>query len=317
MRVKKVAAALLCAALISGMTGMTALAVVETKISSVSLVVEADMEVGQNIQDQEIEVTPKSDKYSAGEYEFLNTGFSWSEEDIPVVKVSIYAEDGYKFAVSKDKITLKGATFVDYSREDESHTLVITMQLPPLAEQTSAIEQAAWTSTTGVSWSQSTGAGSYEVKLYRDGKTVGTTKTTAGNSYDFSAAMTKAGTYFYRVRPVNRLKPENKGEWVESPSRYIDNDTAAAIYQNGSPAGEWKQDESGWWYRNGDGTYTVSNWQQIDGAWYFFNERGYMATGWEDWNGKRNYSDAADGKMLVNTTPPDGYTVGADGALVQ
>ena len=45
MRVKKVAAALLCAALISGMTGMTALAVVETKISSVSLVVEADMEV--------------------------------------------------------------------------------------------------------------------------------------------------------------------------------------------------------------------------------------------------------------------------------
>ncbi len=253
MRVKKVAAALLCAALISGMTGMTALAVVETKISSVSLVVEADMEVGQNIQDQEIEVTPKSDKYSAGEYEFLNTGFSWSEEDIPVVKVSIYAEDGYKFAVSKDKITLQGATFVDYSREDESHTLVITMQLPPLAEQTSAIEQAAWTSTTGVSWSQSTGAGSYEVKLYRDGKTVGTTKTTAGNSYDFSAAMTKAGTYFYRVRPVNRLKPENKGEWVESPSRYIDNDTAAAIYQNGSPAGEWKQDESGWWYRNGDG----------------------------------------------------------------
>ena len=92
---------------------MTALAVVETKISSVSLVVEADMEVGQNIQDQEIEVTPKSDKYSAGEYEFLNTGFSWSEEDIPVVKVSIYAEDGYKFAVSKDKITLQGATFVD------------------------------------------------------------------------------------------------------------------------------------------------------------------------------------------------------------
>ena len=304
MRVKKVAAALLCAALISGMTGMTALAVVETKISSVSLVVEADMEVGQNIQDQEIEVTPKSDKYSAGEYEFLNTGFSWSEEDIPVVKVSIYAEDGYKFAVSKDKITLQGATFVDYSREDESHTLVITMQLPPLAEQTSAIEQAAWTSTTGVSWSQSTG--SYEVKLYRDGKTVGTTKTTAGNSYDFSAAMTKAGTYFYRVRPVNRLKPENKGEWVESPSRYIDNDTAAAIYQNGSPAGEWKQDESGWWYRNGDGAYTVSNWQQIDGAWYFFNERGYMATGWVDWNGKRYYCDAA-----------DGYTVGADGALVQ
>ena len=42
-----------------------------------------------------------------------------------------------------------------------------------------------------------------------------------------------------------------------------------------------------------------------------------MATGWVDWNGKRYYCDAADGKMLVNTTTPDGYTVGADGALVQ
>ncbi len=52
--------------------------------------------------------------------------------------------------------------------------------------------------------------------------------------------MTKAGTYFYRVRPVNRLKPENKERVGESPSRYIDNDTAAAIYQNGSPAQWWK-----------------------------------------------------------------------------
>ena len=51
MRVKKIAAALICAALVSGMTGMTALAVVESKISSVTLVVEADLEVGQNIQD--------------------------------------------------------------------------------------------------------------------------------------------------------------------------------------------------------------------------------------------------------------------------
>lgn len=317
MRVKKIAAALICAALVSGMTGMTALAVVESKISSVSLTVEADLEVGQSIQDQEIEITPKSDKYSVGEYEFLNTGFSWSEEDIPVVKVSIYAEDGYKFVVSKDKITLKGAALADYRREDDSHTLVVTMKLPPLAEQTSAIEQAGWASTTGVSWSRSTGAGSYEVKLYREGKTVGTTKTTESTSYDFSTAMTKAGTYFYRVRPVNRLKPENKGEWAESPSRYIDSDTAAAIYQKGASAGEWKQDETGWWYRNGDGTYTVSNWQQIDGAWYFFNEQGYMAAGWVDWNGNRYYCDPASGKMLVNAVTPDGHTVGADGALVQ
>lgn len=317
MRMKKMAAALICAALMSTMTGMTALAAVENKISSVTLTVEAEMEVGDDIQAQELEVTPKSDRYSVGDYEFLNDGFTWSEEDVPSVKVNVFAEDGYKFTVTKDKIILKGAELVDYKREDDSHTLVITMKLPPLAEQTSTIERADWSSLTGVSWTQSFGAGSYELKLYREGKSVGSTKTITGTSYDFSSAMTKAGTYYFKVRPVNRIKPENKGEWVESSTKYIDADTAAAIYQRGSVSGEWIQDQTGWWYRNLDGSYTASNWQQIDGAWYFFNENGYMATGWIDWNGARYYCDQVSGKMLADTTTPDGYTVGADGALMQ
>lgn len=61
-------------------------------------------------------------------------------------------------------------------------------------------------------------------------------------------------------------------------------------------AGEWQQDTTGWWYSEDDGTYPVNQWQEIDGKQYYFNEKGYM---------------------LSDTTTPDGYKVGADGAWVQ
>lgn len=61
-------------------------------------------------------------------------------------------------------------------------------------------------------------------------------------------------------------------------------------------AGEWKQDNNGWWYENDNGSYSVNCWQEINGKQYFFNESGYI---------------------LTNTTAPDGRQVGADGALIQ
>lgn len=60
-------------------------------------------------------------------------------------------------------------------------------------------------------------------------------------------------------------------------------------------AGAWMQDTTGWWYQNDDGGHTTGNWQTIDGKMYYFG---------------------ADGYMLANTITPDGYQVGADGALI-
>ena len=63
-------------------------------------------------------------------------------------------------------------------------------------------------------------------------------------------------------------------------------------------AGEWKSDNTGWWYQNNDGSYPTSTWQWIDGNGdgvsesYYFNENGYL---------------------LTNATK-DGYTVNSDGA---
>ena len=64
-------------------------------------------------------------------------------------------------------------------------------------------------------------------------------------------------------------------------------------------AGEWKQDTTGWWYVNDNGTYATNSWQWIDGnndgisECYYFDPNGYC---------------------LQNTTTPDGYIVDVNGA---
>ena len=62
-------------------------------------------------------------------------------------------------------------------------------------------------------------------------------------------------------------------------------------------AGEWKQDQTGWWYQNDDGSYQTNQWfQDFDGTWYYLNESGYM---------------------LTNGTAPDGRQIGADGKWIE
>lgn len=75
----------------------------------------------------------------------------------------------------------------------------------------------------------------------------------------------------------------------------------------------WKQDSSGWWYQNADGSYPTT-WANINNVWYLFGGDGYMKTGWQLDNNKWYYMDET-GAMLHDTTTPDGYSVGPDGAL--
>lgn len=64
-------------------------------------------------------------------------------------------------------------------------------------------------------------------------------------------------------------------------------------------AGQWKQDNIGWWYQEDNGSYPVSTWKWIDGngdgvaECYYFNASGYM---------------------ISNTSTPDSYSVNNDGA---
>lgn len=40
---------------------------------------------------------------------------------------------------------------------------------------------------------------------------------------------------------------------------------------------EWKQDNTGWWFTEGDNSW-ATGWRQIDNKWYYFNNNGYMVT---------------------------------------
>ena len=59
--------------------------------------------------------------------------------------------------------------------------------------------------------------------------------------------------------------------------------------------GGWINNDSGWWYDNGNGTWPASSWQWIDGnndgiaECYYFDQYGYC---------------------LMNTTTPGGYIGG-------
>ncbi len=44
--------------------------------------------------------------------------------------------------------------------------------------------------------------------------------------------------------------------------------------------GSWRKNDTGWWYRNEDGSWPADQWQRVGGRWYHFDGNGYMQTGW-------------------------------------
>ena len=96
---------------------------------------------------------------------------------------------------------------------------------------------------------------------------------------------------------------------------------------------EWKQTNGKWLYQHKDGTYTKNDFETIEGHTYYFDENGYMVTGWQKINNKDYFFNASgfmvkdtwqgayylgkDGVMLTKAFTPDGYYVGSDGVYVR
>lgn len=70
-------------------------------------------------------------------------------------------------------------------------------------------------------------------------------------------------------------------------------------------------------YKNEDDTLTKNEWKQVWDSWYYFGEDGVSKQKtWAEIDGKWYYFDSFS-RMLHDTTTPDGYTVGSDGAWVK
>lgn len=82
----------------------------------------------------------------------------------------------------------------------------------------------------------------------------------------------------------------SSGKTVEAQADTTQADPNAAVRQPlkgssdtdkvGTTTVGWHEDANGKWYQNADGTYYANGFQDIDGVTYFFDENGYMQTGW-------------------------------------
>ena len=67
------------------------------RITSVSLEIETDFQIGDDCSEDDIIITPKSGLYYVDDIEILNEVNEWGNADTPRIDVYLQAEDGYYF----------------------------------------------------------------------------------------------------------------------------------------------------------------------------------------------------------------------------
>ncbi len=309
------------------------------EITGIELEFDSNLAIGSVCNENDIEITViKGDCY-VGETQILNKIERWEKGTVPRLSVYLHAEDGSYFSVKGSDIVIEGATYTN-GRQASPGIVELTVTLPSMTGVLGTFTELGWDLATQGRWSRVDNTGYYEVRLFCDGRAVGDIERTKESVMDFGSRMRRAGTYSYRVRAVNMKDERTKSEWTECGQvSVIDESTAQQMkdrYGSLIPDGAqepsqvrqlnyrpdqygWIRDSTGWWYRNGDGSYTAADWQLIDDKWYYFNSSGYMVTGWIDWNEKSYYCDPENGDMQVSRMIPDGSgrRVDSTGAWIQ
>ncbi|MDK2968669.1 hypothetical protein [Lacrimispora sp.] len=191
------------------------------------------------------------------------------------------------------------------------------------------------------------------------------------DQYDLEYNLTRTGTRHVKViyygTDRNGDEKEFKDEFtvrVKEPPRDDssdddDDDDDREIIEPGRKSaggdedhyypGTWNKDDTGWRLSGKDGSRVANTWVYTDWLgskdWYFFDEKGYMITGWFEYKGNVYYlnpvsdgkkghmymgwnmiegkwyyfseaEDGTKGSMLKNTETPDGHRVGPDGVRI-
>jgi hypothetical protein len=289
------------------------------KINTVSFKVMGNIDVDTQIGMENLDFTTSAGTYHVENFEVQNQGFKWTMNDVPEYKVTLTAEDEYEFNVKKaSDLNIVGASYVSSITENSRTNLVVTVKLPSLKNQVSAITEAKMEDDGSLSWSVSKGAGSYEVKFYRGQSLLGGILKSNTNTLNVREYMQKAGSYYFLVRPINAINTDVAGDWFESNRISLDSEQAELnkTWYDKVNTGSWGQTSTGdWYYILSNNTLARSEWKKIKGEWYYFEDNAYMAKGWLENSGKWYYLDPENGKMWKNTTTPDGYTLGIDGSM--
>ncbi len=334
---KKFAPVLLTGAMLFGMTTVAGAATREV-IDDVNINIGYELSNGMSKSD--VDVDSNSDGVDDISVSSI-TNTSYGKK--PKVTVKLKTDSDYTFkGLTKSGVSISGddATVTKVSTSTSSCTITLTLPKIGTTDDTSLeVSDVTWSDNEDgvINWEQADDADKYEVKLMR-GSSTKDTVTTSNTSYNFRSAIRSNGKGTYTVR-VRAIAGSYKGEWTESEDWEIDEDvlndlggktsgssSSSSSYSGGgspssggSSSGAWLQDSTGWWYCNADRSYTTNNWQQINGYWYYFNEYGYMKTGWlqSPYSGKWYWLSTdqnALGRMLTNQWVDNGrYYVDANG----
>lgn len=158
----------------------------------------------------------------------------------------------------------------------------------------------------------------YELRLYKGSSLIGDIIKTNNDSYDFKEDLQNIGEYFVKIRTINKNNPDIASSWLESNRIFINQEKAIANreWYDKINTGVWGQTSDGkYYYMLANNNLARNEWRKIKGEWYYFDDSAYMVTGWVETDGKWYYLDLESGKMLKNTTTPDGYFVAIDGSM--
>lgn len=311
---KRTLAVILGAGMLASLAAGSALAAeTRKKISSVSLTIDASgIQAGQSGGSIEVE-WPDTAHYFVSGYEFDDDTEDWKAGDKPKIVITLDAESDYYF--SSTSVKVKGdATYSKKETDNDKETLLVTIQLKAL-EGNYELEEANWLEEASpvASWEDEENVDNYQVRLRRNGSTVGSSVTTTARSYDFGSSITRTGDYTFEVRSYRSTSKH--GEWYESDVLTVDeallNRIQAGNYRRpavntnpGTPASGsatfssyWKQDASGVWKVYDRSGNLVTNCWLCDDAvasngknvWYLLDYNGNMVSAGLVRDGQGNY----------------------------
>lgn len=293
----------------------------EERITKVSLEITTDFEPGDSISEEDIQIHTDSSLYKIDEWRLLNEESAWEGAAVPVVEIVLSQAEEAKFSyIGADHLTVKGTrfTFLSSKRSEKDTILNLKIKLPPIKEEVEQMETSdIWLDANGIlSWPIHESVSLYRILIYRGGNKIGE-KLSYGTLISIQDQITQPGNYSVKISGVSKYDGTEKTLTQRSEAVSFDIDMMSSFQTPSEElSGSWMENSGLWYYVNPGDHLAVAQWQEIDGFWYYFDHMGVRKTGWIDWNKSRYYCDE-NGKLLTDQVTPDGYRVGADGAVIR